>query len=263
MTGHLSVPGGILVEHDRVGRAFAFAVVLHAAFVGAYIYSTIYSPAFGSKDAGGAAVAIQAVNSIPLPPHTAPPNPLASDTESDVPQAPAKPVEQAKKEAPPPPDAVKLKSKTAKKNADVATDRNRFRPKNPIDLNQVYSKSAPALSSPMFSAASTGGRVGAGEHTTLGAQCGAYSAQIQQLIASRWKTDAVDARVQTAPTVITTFDLNKDGTINDPKVLQGSGIPTLDSSTQRAIRDSSPFPPIPDICKRDHASVEIWFELKR
>ena len=68
---------------------------------------------------------IEAVNTIPLP-HHGPENPLASDTDSEVPQAPAKPVERVKEEKPPP-DAVPIKSKTPKKTpAEVASEKNKL-----------------------------------------------------------------------------------------------------------------------------------------
>ena len=259
----MTAPGDILLQEDRVGRGFAVAVALHALLIGGYFFALSHHIAFGAPDAGGAAVAIQAVNSIPLPPHTGPQNPLASDTESVVPQAPTKPVERVKKEEPPPPNAVPLKTKKPKKTpSDVASERNRFRPFKSIDPYQVYSKSAPAVSNPIYSMPSTGGRIGTGTHTTLGSQCAAYASQIEQLIGSHWNTGGVGT-LQNPPTVDATFDIAVDGTIGNLHLLQRSGIPTLDSSVQRAILDSSPLPRIPEICNREHASAEFLFELKQ
>jgi TonB family protein len=73
----------------------------------------------------------------------------------------------------------------------------------------------------------------------------------------------VDARIQTAPIVIATFDLMRDGSVKNLQLLQRSGISSLDSSVQRAILDASPFPPIPPGFDRDSAKVEFQFELKR
>ncbi len=258
----MTAPGDILETPDRVGRAFAVAAVLHAALIGG-LFVTAHIDAFGAKNAGGASVAIQAVNSIPIQQHNGPPNPLATDTQSEVPQAPAKPQERVKKEEAPPPDAVALKTKTAKKTpADVASERNRFRTFKELDPYQVYNRSAPAVSNPAF-AVTGAGQIGVGQNTTLGNLCPGYAAQIQQLLASHWRTDTVDNRIQTAPTVIADFDLAKDGTVSNVRILQGSGISPLDASVQRAILDSNPLPRIQDSCGRDHASVEFYFELKR
>jgi TonB family protein len=63
--------------------------------------------------------------------------------------------------------------------------------------------------------------------------------------------------------VIADFDLMRDGSIRNLRLLQSSGISSLDFSVQRAIQDSSPLPPIPAGFPRSYASVEFWFELKR
>ena len=73
----------------------------------------------------------------------------------------------------------------------------------------------------------------------------------------------MDARIQTGPTVIATFELMRDGSVRNVQLLQTSNIPSLDSSVKRAILDASPFPPIPAGFERDSAKVEFWFELKR
>jgi outer membrane biosynthesis protein TonB len=264
VTGHTDILGQSEALAEPVRGAFLAALGMHAALVAGFIYSgwlAAHRNSFGAADAGGAAVGIEAVNSIPLP-HQGPKNPLASDTDSQVPQAPAKPVERVKEEKPPP-DAVALKSRNAKKTpAETASDKNKFRNYKEVDPYQVYSKSAPAVSNPAFSA-NGAGRVGAGPNTTIGNRCPGYSAQIQQLVASHWNTGNVDASIHTAPTVIATFDLMHDGTVRNVHILQGSGITSLDSSVERSILDSSPLPKIQDECGVDHASAEFWFELKR
>ena len=73
----------------------------------------------------------------------------------------------------------------------------------------------------------------------------------------------MDARVQTAPVVIASFDLMRDGSIRNLRIVQRSGISALDYSVQRAILEASPFPPIPAGFDKDSAKVEFTFELKR
>jgi TonB family protein len=262
----VSAYADILDERDRLGGAFAGSLTLHMALVGALVAYSWYAghrQAFGAKDAGGGAIGVEAVNTIPLPHHGAE-NPVANDTESQVPQTPAKPVEKTKAEKPPPPDAVALKSQKAKKEpAKVASAPQRFRPFKELDPNQLTSKEAPQISSSQFSAMPGAGRIGTGANTTLGDRCGGYSQQIQQLVSQKWRTADVDARVNSAPTVIATFDLLKDGSTRNVQLLQKSGVTSLDFSVERAILDASPFPPIPANCGRDSARVEFWFELKR
>jgi TonB family protein len=264
----VTAPAEMLLQHEsaqqeRLRGAFLAALALHAALVGWMIYSgwlAAHASMLGATDAGGASVGIQAVSTIPIP-HQGPQNPLASDTDSQVPQAPTKPVERAKEEKPPP-DAIPIKERNKKTPAETASDKNKYRPVSKLDLNQVYSQSAPAVSNPAF-AATGAGRVSPGANTTLGNHCPGYAAQIQQLVASHWNTGSVDASVRTAPTVIATFELQKDGSVRAVRILQGSGIAAVDSSVERAILDSNPLPAIQRDCGVDHASAEFWFELKR
>jgi protein TonB len=200
------------------------------------------------------------VKSIPLR-HSGAQNPVANDTESQVPQQPAKPLEREKEEKVSP-NAVALKMKK-RLPAYVASEHQKFRPFNQIDQNQVFAKQAPQVSNPLFSAMPGSGRIGTGANTTLGTRFAGYAQQIQQLVAQKWHTNDVDARVQTAPVVIASFDLMRDGRIRNLRVVQQSGISALDYSVQRAILEASPFPPIPAGFDKDSARVEFTFELKR
>jgi TonB family protein len=255
----------ILDEHDSLRGAFLGAIGLHVTVVGAIaIYGSMvgHTQFFGSKDAGGGAIGIEAVNSIPLQ-HRGMPNPLANDTKSEIPEQPAKPIERQKEEKPPP-DAIALKSRKAKKPpAQVASERQRFRPFKELEQNQLTVKESPAVASPMFSAIPGAGRVGIGANTTLGTRFAGYAQQIQQLVAQKWRTSDIDPRVQTAPVVIVMFDLLRDGSVRNLRILQRSGIPALDFSAQRAILEASPFPPIPPGFEHDVAEIESDFELKR
>jgi protein TonB len=253
----------ILDQPESMKRAFLAALTLHAAVVAAFVlYAWVeaHRDTFGAKDAGGGAIGIQAVESIPLA-HSGMQNPLASDTQSQVPQQPLQ-KEQARREKESK-DAVALKMRERKRQSDVASEKQRFRPFKELDPNQVYAQQAPQVSNPLFSAMPGSGRIGTGANTTLGTRFAGYAQQIQQLVAQKWRTGDVDATIHTAPVVIATFDLLRDGRAVNIKILQQSGIPTLDYSVQRAILEASPFPPIPPGFDRESAKVEFWFELKR
>ncbi len=236
-------------------------MLLHASLVGVFAWSAAaHSETYGAKDAGGASVAIQAVNTIPLP-HHGPENRLATDTDSEVPQAPPKPVAKAEK---PPPDAVPLKSRTPKKTlAEVASEKSHLKPFKENDPYTFTSKTAPAVSSTMFSSPTGAGRVSTGATNTMGDRFSAYGAQIQQLVASHWRTDTIDGRIRSGPTVTARFDLMRDGSVRGLRIVQGSDIPPLDASVQRAIQDASPLPPLPAEFPHDQATFEFIFELKR
>jgi TonB family protein len=256
---------GILDRRDSMRGAFVAALTLHAALIGALVLHALdRSQPFGDNNPGGGAVAIQAVNSIPIP-HHGEQNPLASDTQSEVPQAVTKPVDRVKEEIPKP-DAIPIKTKMAKqKPAEVASQHQRFRPYDELDKNQLTSKTAPQVSNPMFTAQPGAGQVSTGANTTLGVRLAWYGAQIKEIVARHWRTNDVDPRLQTAPPVIATFELMRDGTVRNLEILQGSGNSALDISVKRAILDSAPLPPIPQNQGFDkpYAKVEFTFELKR
>ena len=253
----------ILDQPQPLNRAFVAALTLHVTLIagmGIYGWVSSHHESFGAPDAGGGAIGIEAVKSIPLL-HSGPQNPVANDTESQVPQQPAKPLDREKEEKVSP-NAVALKMKK-RLPAYVASERQKFRPFNQIDQNQVFAKQAPQVSNPLFSAMPGSGRIGTGANTTLGTRFSAYAQQIQQLVAQKWHTNDVDARVQTAPVVIASFDLLRDGRIRNLRVVQQSGVSALDYSVQRAILEASPVPPIPQGFDKDSAKVEFTFELKR
>ncbi len=253
----------ILDQPEPLNRAFVAALTLHVtllAGMGIYGWVSSHHESFGAPDAGGGAIGIEAVKSIPLL-HSGAQNPVANDTESQVPQQPAKPVEREKEEKVSP-NAVALKMKK-RLPAYVASEHQIYRPFKEIDQNQVFAKQAPQVSNPLFSAMPGSGRIGTGANTTLGTRFAGYAQQIQQLVAQKWHTNDVDAHVQTAPLVIASFDLMRDGRIRNLRVVQQSGISALDYSVQRAILEASPFPPIPAGFDKDSARVEFTFELKR
>lgn len=260
----MTLHADILDSREPVRWAFFGAIGLHAAIVlTAVLLNWVgRSEPLGSPDIAGGAVPVQAVNTIPIP-HHGPKNPLANDSKSQAPLPDVtKPVERVKKEVEKP-EAIPLKMKTPKKEAEKPKVTQRYRSYQALE-NQVTSRQAPQVSTPMYSAQQGSGNVGTGANTTLGTRCAAYATQIQQIVARNWNTGDVDARYSTAPVVIATFDLLRDGSVKSLAVLQGSGINSLDFSVERAIRDSH-FPPIPACAgfDKNYASVEFWFELKR
>jgi TonB family protein len=257
----------ILEQRESLRGPFTGALALHVGIVGALVLYTFllgHREAFGDPNAGGAAVGISVTKSIPLP-HTGPENPVAHDTQSQVPQEPAK-QEKAKREPPPPKNAVELKSKTAKQlraKVQPQPQPHHFKSFDELDPNKIKSQQAPAVSNPLFSEMAGAGRVGTGANTTLGSRFGAYSALIQERVTQHWRTGDVDASIRTAPQVVVNFEIQRNGSIGAVRIVQQSGIASLDFSVRRAILEASPFPPLPQGFERNSATVEFVFELKR
>ena len=261
MTRHMD----ILDAPEPLRGPFAGALMLHGSVIAAlvlYGWLSRQGPTFGDKNPSGGAVGVEAVDKIPIP-HQGMTNPVSNESESQVPQTPIKAKEQEKAETPPP-DAIKLKNKKAKeKPVEKTSARQIFRPYKELADNQLTSRIAPQVQSSIFSPQPGSGNVGTGPNSTFGTQFAGYAAQIQAIVARNWHTSDVDARIQTAPKVIASFDLMRDGTVRNVTILQASGISSLDSSVRRAILDSNPLPQLPAAFPKDYAKVEFTFELKR
>jgi protein TonB len=189
-------------------------------------------------------------------------NPLANDTESSVPQAPPKPkpVERATE---PEPDAIPLKSRSPqKKPAPKAASRDQFRVPGSERANQLSSSSGQALTSPMIGMTGSGG-IGVGTGSPFGSRFGYYVDLLRQRVGEKWRTTDVDPRVQTAPPVVVTFTIHRNGSVSGVRIAQRSGNAVLDTSAQRAIYDAAPLPPLPAGFERDSATIEFWFQLRR
>src|SRR4051812_49073957 len=98
----------ILDEPERLRGPFLGSVAFHAGMIGAFVAITVFQPMgkvehWGDPKGGGfGSVAVNAVPNIPLPNRSSVPNPVANDTESQVPQAPSKVKAQPKVKAPDP-----------------------------------------------------------------------------------------------------------------------------------------------------------------
>jgi TonB family protein len=265
----------ILDQQERLAGSFWISVAMHLCILGLAIYAAAARGPhvlWGSKTGGGmGSVAVNTVSQIPLPQRTGPENPVANPTESQVP-TPPKPKTEPKtvpKAKVPDADAIPLKTKNATKKAqktqDQAPPTNKFREQQKDAPNQLYSAGGQALSSPMYGATKSGsGNLGMGTSTPFGEQLGWYANQLQDKVAQHWRTDDISPQIRTAPQVIITFTIRRDGSlVGLPQIKQSSGLQQLDRSAQRAVVESNPFPPIPPQFLKNQADIELTFELRR
>lgn len=253
----------ILDEQESLRKPFIGSVFLHTAIFGALVLSSLSyqhsREVWGSASTkAGDAVPINAVKSIPIPSRSGLVNPVANDNESRVPQAPKpEPKQQVKL---PEPNAIPIKSRVPKKISPRETAEQHYHPE-PLRPNQVFSSTAPAAVSPMFEKPGSGG-VGVGPNSVFGNRFGAYADLVAQRVTDKWQTSGL-LGLHTAPVVIVTFDIQRDGSIRNPQIAQHSGNSTLDYSALRAVLDAAPFPPLPLEFDRSEANVELHFQLQR
>ncbi len=120
----------------------------------------------GAPDAGSPAIGVATVAEIPLP-SRGPKNPVAEDTDSDVPQEVAKPEPkpQPKVQEPEPEDAVSLLPPDRTKKQPLVP-KAKLKNFDEIAQNQITSKSPQAMSSLMM-ALKGGNQINVGGDTTL------------------------------------------------------------------------------------------------
>ena len=264
MTGRVDT----LEQHDGLSMFFMLSVGVHAALFASIAIHTWLGTRGGVQwgsvhSLAGGAVGVQAVKQIPLPGRPGNANLLANDTQSRVP-LPPKPVKPAKKEPEIDPDALPLKRHNAPRRPSYMRQQEYSQYRATQDRpNQLYSRSGQALSSNMYGAPTGTGGVQMGTATAFGYRFGGYRDLIEQRVSQKWRTNELDPRITSAPVAIVTFEIQRNGSVANLRVLQSSGNRALDYSAQRAIYEAGPFPPLPSAYERSSANIEIWFTLKR
>ena len=253
----------ILDQGDSLRKPLIASLVFHVSFLALATVYTLWMAhigheTWGTNTAGGGAVEVSPVKTIPIPGRNAPLNPLAHDTESQVPEPP--PEKKVQKQIPKPqPDAIPLwRDKPPREQPPTVARRNM--PQQQWRENQLYSVEGQAANSPMYNMPHGGGSIGVGPGV-FGQQYGAYASLIIQRIAEKWMTASLDPRSQRSPAIIS-FEIRRDGSVSTPTIMQSSGNYNIDVSAQRAVVMAAPFPALPPQYGRDSASVEIRFNLR-
>ena len=256
----------VLEERDSLKGPFTGSLAVHGLVFGALAVAMLIKPAATEQwgdpnSAGGGAVGVTAVKSIPLPSRDGPVNRLANDTKSQVPSPPkAEPKKAVRREDP---DAIALKTKGAKAKASRERYETARSESKQAASNQLYSSAGQAAASPMYGMAPGSGGVGVGTGTPFGTRFGAYAALIRDRVARQWRTDQVDSRLRTLPPAIVTFEIDRSGQVKNIRVVQSSGNRALDYSAERAVLQAAPFEPLPAGYGGSTASIEFWFQLQR
>jgi protein TonB len=254
-------PIDILDERDPLGFPFIGSLLIHAAVVALFFLGWYWMnrarETFGDiHPAGGPSYSVSPVHNIPIPQRETPPNPVANDTQSTVPTAPAK-QEAEKKQARPDKNAIEIPDKM-KRQAERPKQQQHYTA--PAPPNQIYSQSRQAVSSPMYGAQSGAGQVGIGPNSPLGNRLGGYAELVRQRIAQNWRTNGLDAR-QTASAIVG-FIILRNGFVQNVQLVQSSGNPAVDDTALRAVYISSPLPPLPPQVAESSISAQFTFNLR-
>jgi len=92
---------------------------------------------------------------------------------------------------------------------------------------------------------------------------GWYLSVIQGKVSSNWDQPSARLLAEDSLTASVSFTIRRDGSVHGIQVSRSSGRSTVDQSAARAVRDSAPFPPLPDDYMRDTLEVTIDFTIVR
>ncbi|HYA17273.1 MAG TPA: TonB family protein [Bryobacteraceae bacterium] len=251
----------VMVQSDPLQKYFAASLVTHAVLVAMLVFSGFLhlSNVFGTQHASSGSVGVTMVKTIPIPHREAPVNPLANDSQSVVPEAPA-PVKLRKQVVEQPKEAIAIPDKTTKKRkpSPQAQSFTTYRPPVAYQPNQVYSNTPQAASSAIYGTRGAGG-IDIGPASVLGNRFGAYVDLMRDRISQHWVT----ADLHAAPTqkCMVAFTIARDGTVSNVRISQPSGNYLLDNSARRAVLDANPLPALPQTFPQNEATVELGFQV--
>ena len=109
-------------------------------------------------------------------------------------------------------------------------------------------------------AGETGMSFGRGD---FGNRYGWYVDAVRSRVSGNWLLSTISPNLTAAPRVYVTFDIQRDGTITNPKVSQSSGNPDVDRSALRAVMASTPLGPLPSDYSGSQVSVNCYFDFRR
>ncbi len=90
-----------------------------------------------------------------------------------------------------------------------------------------------------------------------------YLSIIQGKVSSNWKQPSSRLITQDQLSTQVSFRIRRDGATELVTVRRSSGLPNVDQSAVKAVRSSTPFPPLPDDYQEDHLDVTIDFTVKQ
>ena len=199
---------------------------------------------------GGGAVAPPSSPAPPAPkpePPAPAPTPKEAHTVKEIPPAP--------KEKPKPEPAVK-KKETPK--PEIA---------KPPAPNTAKAAEKPAPPGATGTGSGAGPKPGPGAATGITASVGGgdaslnwYGAAVKAALESAWQKPYLDDQTQVY-SVVVAFEIAKDGTTRDVRVVEPSGVPSLDRSAVRAVMEASPLPAVPPSWTGDVVPVTMRFNL--
>jgi len=107
-----------------------------------------------------------------------------------------------------------------------------------------------------FTAPNTKGGFSA-QNADFGGKYGWYVDTVRRTVQNNWLTYEIDPHINAPHRAYIDFDIAKDGTPSNIRLVQSSGVPTLDQSALRAVQRVDRFGPLPEGSRQ---TFEFWFD---
>ena len=265
MSAHvLAVPNA---RHDTLRGPVLFSLILHIVLFGIAVTYTMLGFHLGGagREWGTAgAVRMGAVSSVPGIPL---PSPLLSTPSTVATQSPSPYKEEPKPKEEPPPEAQEIpKFKEAVKPEKVErVNKHIEKTEEPPPDNAIPEGPGGTPTMSYTQVVTAGGTAGVslGEGNSFGQKYAWYVASMRQRISASWLQSMISPNLMSAPRCYLTFEILRDGTINNVQITQSSGIPEVDRSALRAILASNPLPTLPPDYAGKSINVEFYFDFHR
>ncbi|MBW4037700.1 MAG: energy transducer TonB [Acidobacteria bacterium] len=250
-------------QDDKFGSGVAGAIGLHVVLAGVFVAVAMFahtsSAHWGENASSVGAIQASMVSAIPLPQKFKPveKSVLAPDQASPAPVPPPK-----EAVAPPPrPTDILIKNKNLpKKVGPVETP---APPKHPQPTPPT-AKAQTGQSADQLPQSTTQMKNGTATATvqdrTFGNRYAYYVQQVSQKVAQNWYTYEVDPKTSQGKRTTIVFDIERDGSPANVRLLTSSGSPTLDTSAMRALQRVDGFGPLP---AGNQITVEYTFDYKQ
>lgn len=271
---------------EGLGTPLWFSALFHIGLGGAIVIAMLVSHHGENWGAEGGSISVGiagSVPAIPLPrPDVVSPSRIVDNSRSLYKAPPAPDIKL------PPPDAVplprfsKLKPPPPPKKKPVERAEARETPpppkihprdilenNTPPPMNAVPDAEHGAPTVPVTTFTMGAGKSQAGltfngaNNGNFGSRFAWYVEAVQRRVSSNWLQSTIDPSVQSAPEVIITFTVLRDGTITNIHPTQSSNNYSVDASAIRAVKDSSPLDQLPAGYSGSYINVQFTFDYRR
>lgn len=255
-------------RREKIGGTLLLSLALHGLlFVTAVTYTAFgarFGGGWGKNWGTGNSTRVGAVASLPGVPLPAPmlathnivatqnPGLYKTEPETKVEPPPEAEVIPKFKEAVKPEKAERVARRLQKEELEA--------PENAVPYGLG---GKPAMNyTPVVSAAGEGG-LSFGQGGNFGERYSWYVAAVRNRISGNWLLSTISPGILTAPRVYLTFEIRRDGTVENIEITQSSGTPEVDRSALRAVLASNPLAPLPPDYVGSQVKVEFYFDFHR